>query len=305
MFCIGHFDCSFFVYFPYEIAFPESKHLKEYNFTKDHIFQIHYPSIVSLKFNFFDLLQIFFWVYWGEETNSLVVSDSVTEVTESNPSGRKRKRRRTQGCVQDQHHAAVRLTLEHWTCAFLCTAHAALTCPITVWRLSPLSPRRHCWARAPTFILQWKGTPVPAIYFILRVNKSIPNQLIFTDHTVIVSHRLSLFASGSVLLIICYIDLISHNSPLFICCCYCSFLLLKRFSHPVKRQKQHQLLKEPNNQSVHRLHNGTQREQPGSCLLFEYHSPERLGQHAEKAVIHRERGRWRTQRGISKWIFLY
>ena len=60
MFCIGHFDCSFFVYFPYEIAFPESKHLKEYNFTKDHIFQIHYPSIVSLKFNFFDLLQIFF-----------------------------------------------------------------------------------------------------------------------------------------------------------------------------------------------------------------------------------------------------
>lgn len=64
MFCIGHFDCRFFVYFPYETAFPESKHLKEYNFTKDHIFQIHYPSIVSLKFNFFDLLQIS-WVYRG------------------------------------------------------------------------------------------------------------------------------------------------------------------------------------------------------------------------------------------------
>lgn len=58
------FWLRFFVYFPYEIAFSESKHLKEYNFTKDHIFQIHYPSIVSLKFNFFDLLQIF-WVCWG------------------------------------------------------------------------------------------------------------------------------------------------------------------------------------------------------------------------------------------------
>lgn len=54
------------MYFPYEIAFPESKHLKEYNFTKDHIFRIHYPSIVSLKFNFFDLLQNFlFFIYFS------------------------------------------------------------------------------------------------------------------------------------------------------------------------------------------------------------------------------------------------
>lgn len=72
------------MYSPYEIAFPESKHLKEYNFTKDHIFQIHYPSIASLKFNFFDLLQIFS-VYQGNGNEFHRQHQTVTEVTESTP----------------------------------------------------------------------------------------------------------------------------------------------------------------------------------------------------------------------------
>lgn len=56
-----------FVYFPSEIALPQSRRLKEENFTKDRVSHIRSPSTGSLKFNFFDLLQGFFWggFCWG------------------------------------------------------------------------------------------------------------------------------------------------------------------------------------------------------------------------------------------------
>lgn len=45
-----------FVYFPSEIALPQSRRLKEENFTKDRVSHIRSPSTGSLKFNFFDFV---------------------------------------------------------------------------------------------------------------------------------------------------------------------------------------------------------------------------------------------------------
>lgn len=146
------------------------------------------------------------------------------------------------------------------------------------------SPRQHLCIRAPRSMCHERDPPYPLFNLLKESVKASP---ISTDPST--DAYCSQRVSGNALLIIHCIDLISHNSPLSIFCCYCSFCLLKHFSHSAKRQKQHQVLKKPNNQSVHQLHNGTQQEQQGSCLLFEYHSPERLGQRTEKAVIHRKK----------------
>lgn len=165
------FWLQFFVYFPYEIAFPKSKHLKEYNFTKDHIFQIHYPSIVSLKFNFFDLLQ-FFESTREKKWIPRAASDRVTEMTESTLStvaGRRgRGGRRMKGCLspvgaagagQPSHplHAWRREALgtEHGTFHVSCYQH--LSRALWPW---------HLWVRAHTHFAG-KGSPHAHYLFYL------------------------------------------------------------------------------------------------------------------------------------------
>lgn len=138
-------------------------------------------------------------------------------------------------------------------------------------------------SRILSFNVPWRGSPTPILYFIL-----------LKDSAKASAPPAPLFASGNALLIICCTHLISHHSPLCICCCYCSFLPLPRFSRAVKRQKQPRVLKEGNNPSV-LLTMGICRS---SCLCSEYPSKsQRLDQGTQKTLIPREKGRWRTQSG--------